>query len=84
MYLISHRFYEFIKQIIMDDHVYKKIEITGTSSISSDDAVKNAIAKASESIRNLRWFEIVETRGAIQNGDVDRWQVTIKLGFTMK
>jgi len=84
LYLISHRFYEFIKQIIMDDHVYKKIEITGTSSISSDDAVKNAIAKASESIRNLRWFEIVETRGAIQNGDVDRWQVTIKLGFTMK
>jgi flavin-binding protein dodecin len=68
----------------MDDHVYKKIEITGTSLISSDDAVKNAIAKASESIRNLRWFEIVETRGAINNGDVDRWQVTIKLGFTMK
>lgn len=68
----------------MDDHVYKKIEITGTSSVSSDDAVKNAIAKASESIRNLRWFEIVETRGAINEGGVDRWQVTVKLGFTMK
>jgi len=68
----------------MDDHVYKKIEITGTSSISSDDAVKKAISKASGSIHNLRWFEIVETRGSIENGDVDRWQVTVKLGFTMK
>ncbi len=67
----------------MDDHVYKKIEITGTSSISSDDAVKNAISRASESIHNLRWFEIVEARGAINDGKIDRWQVTIKIGFTM-
>ena len=67
----------------MDDHVYKKIEITGTSSISSDDAVKKAISKASDSIHHLRWFEIVETRGAIKDGKIDKWQVTIKLGFTM-
>lgn len=67
----------------MDDHVYKKIEITGTSSISSDDAVKNAISRVSESIHHLRWFEIVESRGAINDGKIDRWQVTIKIGFTM-
>ena len=67
----------------MDDHVYKKIEITGTSSISSDDAVKNAISRASESIQHIRWYEVVESRGAIKDGKIDRWQVTIKLGFTM-
>lgn len=67
----------------MDDHVYKKIEITGTSSISSDDAVKNAISRASESIQHIRWYEVVETRGSIKDGKIDRWQVTLKLGFTM-
>jgi len=68
----------------MDDHVYKKIEIIGTSEDSSDDAIQNALAKASGSIQNLRWFEVVETRGSIIDGDVGRWQVTIKVGFTMK
>ncbi len=68
----------------MEDHVYKKIEITGTSSESSDAALKNAIAKASKSIHNLRWFELVETRGSISEGSIDKWQVTIKVGFTMK
>jgi len=68
----------------MDDHVYKKIEIIGTSEDSSDDAIQNALAKASGSIHNLRWFEVVETRGSIVDGEVGRWQVTIKLGFTMK
>ena len=67
----------------MENHVYKKIEITGTSEVSSDDAVKNAISKVSESIHNLRWFEIMESRGTIDKGIVDRWQVTIKVGFTM-
>ena len=67
----------------MDDHVYKKIEITGTSGISSDDAVKNAISRASESIQQLRWYEVVDTRGSIKDGKIDRWQVTLKLGFTM-
>ena len=68
----------------MENHIYKKIEITGTSDKSSDDAVEQAIAKVSNSIQNLRWFEIVETRGSIKDGAVDRWQVTVKIGFTMK
>jgi hypothetical protein len=68
----------------MDDHVYKKIEIVGTSETSSDDAVQNALAKASKSVQNLRWFEILDSRGSIKNGKVEHWQVTIKLGFTMK
>ena len=68
----------------MENHIYKKIEITGTSEKSSNDAVEKAIAKASNSIQNLRWFEIIETRGSIKDGAVDRWQVTVKIGFTMK
>ncbi len=67
----------------MDDHIYKIIEITGTSDKSSDEAVENAIAKASNSINNVRWFQVTETRGSIDNGKVGRWQVTVKLGFTM-
>ncbi|MBL4669891.1 MAG: dodecin domain-containing protein [Flavobacteriales bacterium] len=67
----------------MDNHVYKIIEITGTSNNSSDEAVTNAVSKASSSINNIRWFQVIETRGSISNGEVDRWQVTIKIGFTM-
>ena len=67
----------------MDDHVYKIIEITGTSDKSSDEAVANAIAKASDSISHLRWFTVSESRGSIENGKIGRWQVTIKVGFTM-
>jgi len=68
----------------MEDHVYKKIEIVGTSEISSDDAVQKALTRASSSIQNLRWFEVKDTRGSIKDGTVERWQVTISLGFTMK
>jgi dodecin len=67
----------------MSEHVYKKIEITGTSEKSSDDAIRTAIDKASKSIRNIRWFEVTENRGSISEGRVERWQVTIKVGFTM-
>lgn len=67
----------------MEDHIYKKIEIVGTSEISSDDAVKKALTRASSSIQNLRWFEIIDTRGSIKDGKIERWQVTISLGFTM-
>ena len=67
----------------MSDPVYKKIEITGSSTESSDQAVKNALAKASESVRNMRWFEVVETRGHIEDGQVGHWQVTLKIGFTL-
>jgi len=68
----------------MSDHVYKKIELTGSSQNSIEEAVQNAIAKASQSIRNMRWFEIVETRGYIDDNLVTYWQVTIKIGFTLE
>ena len=67
----------------MEDHVYKKIEIVGTSEKSSDDAVQTALARASSSIHNLRWFEVKDSRGSIKDGKVDRWQVTVSIGFTM-
>jgi flavin-binding protein dodecin len=68
----------------MPDHVYKTIELVGSSTRSSEDAVQKAIAKASETVRNLRWFEVLDTRGHIENGRVAHWQVTIKLGFTLE
>ncbi|KFZ37361.1 hypothetical protein HR45_10070 [Shewanella mangrovi] len=64
-------------------HVYKIIELTGSSPISSDDAIRNAIAAASQSLHHLRWFEVVENRGHIEAGVVAHWQVTIKVGFTL-
>lgn len=67
----------------MSDHIYKKIEITGTSANSQEEAVENAISRASQSIHNLRWFEVIDTRGNIKDGKIDHWQVTIKIGFTM-
>ncbi len=67
----------------MSDHIYKKIELTGSSSVSSDDAIRNAVAKASETIKNMRWVEVVETRGHITDGKIEHWQVTIKIGFTL-
>jgi len=68
----------------MSDHVYKKVELTGTSTISTDDAISAAIAKASLSLRNIHWFELIETRGLVDDGKVARWQVTIKVGFTLE
>ena len=67
----------------MSDHVYKLIEIVGSSPSSIEDAVQNAVQRASKSIRNLRWFEVVETRGHIQDGKVAHYQVTLKIGFTL-
>ena len=67
----------------MDEHVYKTIELTGSSKTSMEDAVKSAIAKAAESVHNIRWFQIVDTRGYIENNAVSYWQVTIKIGFTV-
>jgi len=63
------------------EHTYKQIEITGSSKESSDQAVRNAIAKASESVRNIHWFEVVEQRGYIEDDAVQYWQVTLKIGF---
>ena len=68
----------------MTDHVYKKIELVGSSASSSDEAARNAIKKAAETIRNMRWFEVVETRGYIEEGELSYWQVTLKIGFTLE
>jgi flavin-binding protein dodecin len=68
----------------MSDHVYKSVEITGTSSESIEEAVANAVRRASKTIHNLRWFEIVSVRGEIDGGAVAHWQVTTKLGFTLE
>ena len=64
-------------------HTYKIIELTGSSPISSDEAIRNAIAAANESLKHLRWFEVIETRGHLEEGMVAHWQVTIKVGFTL-
>ena len=68
----------------MSDHVYKSIELVGSSTKGVEDAISNAIAKASETLRNLRWFEVIETRGHIEGGQVHHYQVTLKAGFTME
>jgi flavin-binding protein dodecin len=68
----------------MAEHVYKIVELVGTSPTSIEDAVQNALTKASATIRNTRWFRVTETRGYIENGGVAHWQVTIKLGFTIE
>lgn len=67
----------------MSDHIYKKIELVGTSTESIEAAVQNALSKASASVRHMRWFELVETRGHIEDGKVAHWQVTLKIGFTL-
>jgi dodecin len=68
----------------MSDHVYKCIELVGSSPTGVEDAVRNAIAKASQTLRNLRWFEVVDTRGHVEGGQVAHWQVTLKIGFTLE
>ena len=67
----------------MADHIYKKIELTGSSPVGIEEAVKNAVERASKTLHNMRWFEVVETRGHIDDGKVAHWQVTIKIGFTL-
>jgi flavin-binding protein dodecin len=68
----------------MANHVYKSIELTGSSPASIEEAVNNAIAKASKTVRNMRWFTVTETRGHIEDGKVNHWQVTLKVGFTLE
>lgn len=67
----------------MSDHVYKSVEITGTSATTVEDAVRAAVKRASKSLHSLRWFEMVSVRGEIEGDDVTRWQVTVKVGFTL-
>ena len=64
-------------------HVYKTIELTGSSPNGSDDAIRIAVERAAKTVRNMRWFEVVGTRGEIEGGKVAHWQVTIKVGFTL-
>ena len=68
----------------MSDRVYKLIEVTGTSTTGVDDAVQKAVARASRTVRNMRWFEVVEVRGAIADDRVTQWQVTVKIGFALE
>ena len=68
----------------MTDHVYKSIEITGSSRQGIEDAVQTALSKAAETVRNMRWFEVVSTRGHLEEGKVAYWQVTVKIGFTLE
>ena len=67
----------------MKDHVYKLIELTGTSTTSMEDAVQKAIKRAHKTVKNLCWFQVVETRGNIVKGQVQHWQVTLKIGFSV-
>jgi flavin-binding protein dodecin len=68
----------------MSNHTYKKIEIVGSSATGTDDAIRNALARAARSIHNMDWFEVVETRGHIVDGQVAHWQVTLKIGFRLE
>ncbi len=68
----------------MSNHVYKTLELTGSSPTSIEDAVSTAIAKASETVRNIQWFKVTETRGHVVDGKIGHWQVTLKIGFTLE
>jgi len=67
----------------MVDHVYKSIELIGSSKNTVEEAVENAVNRAAKTVRNMRWFEVIDTRGHIENNKVAHWQVTIKVGFTL-
>jgi dodecin len=67
----------------MDDHVYKIMDLVGSSETSIEDAVQTAVARASRTIRNLRWFEVIQTRGHIEDGRVHHYQVVLRIGFTL-
>jgi len=68
----------------MQEHIYRVIELVGSSETSIEDAIGTALARANQTIRNLRWFEVVQTRGHVENGKVAHYQVTLKVGFTME
>lgn len=68
----------------MSDHVYKIVDIVGSSTKGTDDAIQNAIARASKTLKNLDWFEVVETRGHLKGGKISHYQVTLKIGFRLE
>ena len=67
----------------MSDHIYKIVQLVGSAPSSVEDAIQNAIARASKSLKHLRWFDVLETRGQIEGGKVSHYQVTLKVGFTL-
>lgn len=68
----------------MDDHVYKVVELVGSSETSIEDAIQTAIRRAGHTLRNMRWFEVIQTRGHVENGEVRHYQVVLKAGFTLE
>jgi hypothetical protein len=68
----------------MKNHVYKMLEIVGSSETSIEEAISTAIAQANKTVRNMEWFEVVQTRGHIENGKIAHYQVTLKIGFTLE
>ncbi|RTK96543.1 MAG: dodecin domain-containing protein [Neisseriaceae bacterium] len=68
----------------MSAHVYKMLELVGSSTVNSDEAIRNAISKAAESVRNMDWFEVTQTRGHIVDGKIAHWQVSIRIGFRLE
>jgi len=68
----------------MSNHIYKMVELAGSSSTSIEDAVQTAITRASKTLRNIHWFQVVETRGSVSGGKVEHWQVMLKVGFTLE
>ncbi len=68
----------------MSNHVYKHIELTGSSKESMEDAIRTVIAKASKTLRGMHWFEVIDTRGFLEEGKIAYWQVTVKVGFTLE
>ena len=68
----------------MSEHIYKKLELVGSSTNGIEAAINNALSRASKTVRNMRWFEVTDTRGHIEGGKVQDWQVTLKVGFTLE
>jgi dodecin len=68
----------------MDSHVYKTIQITGSSIVSADEAVRTAVERAAGTVHNLKWFKVTETRGYIKDGKIAQWQVSVDLGFALE
>ena len=73
-----------VKETAMSNHVYKQLELVGSSTKGVEDAVTQAIAKASKTVRNIHWFEVTETRGHVEDGKIAHWQVALKVGFTLE
>jgi len=80
---LSNRSPEHAGMATPDEHIYRVVELVGTSNASIEDAVQAAIGRAEKTLRNVRWFEVVETRGHVQDGRVAHYQVRLKVGFTL-